>query len=222
VEIVLRTAEDALRTAEDTVVLFSGTPAGGYAFKNWLPGTIVEDRYALRLPREMADGTRILQFSIIDSANDKETIELTALEVLPVTRAFTPPDLKFTTDAEFGSSVRLLGYNLDTNPVGETVDATLYWQSVEPIDQDYVVFFHLVDPASGKIVSQVDEQPLRGERPTSTWVRGEIIADTHSLDVPGLRPGNRYIMRTGLYIPLTGAYLMVDEAREFSVEIKIP
>ena len=74
------------------------------------------------------------------------------------------------------------------------------------MEQDFVVFIHVVDPTSGKILSQVDAQPQQGARPTSGWIEGEVIADTHSLTLPGVARSQAatFSLRIGLYIPLTG------------------
>lgn len=213
-----------LRSADDTVVLYTGTPASGYGFEAWLPGTLVEDRYAPRLPREMKAGSYNLQVSIDD---DLEPIDLVQLEVVSVTRTFTLPEVDVTIDAVFDGAIRLWGYDLDVQPSGEGAELTLYWQSIKSIEQDFVVFIHVVDPISGDILSQVDEQPQRGERATSSWVEGEVIADPHGLTLsPPSNDGApsyiSYMLRIGLYMPMTGTTMTVDGARELTLEINIP
>ncbi|MEJ2210344.1 MAG: glycosyltransferase family 39 protein, partial [Anaerolineae bacterium] len=47
--------------------------------------------------------------------------------------------------AEWAGAARLLGYSLGSEEVapGETVNVTLYWQVLAPLDEDYTVFVHL-------------------------------------------------------------------------------
>jgi hypothetical protein len=72
---------------------------------------------------------------------------------------------------------------------------TLYWQSLAPVDADYVVFVHLVD-AGGEIVAQGDGPPLDGVYPTSYWRPGEVLADGHLL---AAGPAGSYRLLVGLY-----------------------
>jgi hypothetical protein len=213
-----KSIELSLHGAEDTLVLYKGTPAGGYEFGEWQPGLLVEDRYALRTPREMAAGPRVLQLRI----DQGQPVELAHLDIAKVEHAYTLPEVEVVIDAVFDSTIRLWGYDLNGRHSDESFDITLYWQSLKALDQDYVVFIHLIDPASGEIISQVDEQPRQGERGTSTWLEGEVIADKHTLALPYPLPGGRYALRTGLYIPVTGEYMMVNTARELVLEVEIP
>ncbi len=97
----------------------------------------------------------------------------------------------------------LRGYRLEPAElrIGEPFTMTLYWEGREPADRPLVAFVHLV--RDGKIVAQDDAPPVRGERPTTSWLRGEVIADPHPLLVP---PGNAagcYFVRIGFYDPRT-------------------
>jgi hypothetical protein len=71
---------------------------------------------------------------------------------------------------------------------------TLYWEgaATAPAASSYTAFVHLVDE-SGALLGQDDGLPAGGERPTDSWLPGEVIADRHELPlVPaaaGLRVG---------------------------------
>jgi hypothetical protein len=115
--------------------------------------------------------------------------------------------------ANLGNRVRLTGYDLapDTIHPGEAITPTLYWQSTAPLDRDYTVFIHLRD-AAGRVVAQTDTPPLQNFYPTSAWQPGEILNDTHQIDLPaGLAPG-RYRLVAGLFDPATGQRLPVEDA----------
>jgi hypothetical protein len=106
-------------------------------------------------------------------------------------------------DVSLDQKVRLLGYDLDTwrlKPEGEKlIQLTLYWQALAEIDEDYTVFTHLLGE-DGKIWGQMDSQPVRGRRPTSTWQPGEVIIDHyHILPLPDVPPGE-YRIEVGMYL----------------------
>jgi hypothetical protein len=103
-----------------------------------------------------------------------------------------------------------LGYDLGDRPPDQSLELTLYWQSLRELDQDYTVFVHLLDPATGQIVAQVDEGPQHGDDPTSLWVEGEVVADPHVLDLPAALPAGAYTLRVGLYLQDAGTYLWVN------------
>lgn len=85
----------------------------------------------------------------------------------------------------FGDQVELLAYTLDKNEVrpGDVLNLTLYWQCLEPMPEDYVVFVHLLGQHD-LIVAQRDAIPCLGTRPTRDWNPGENFADPHMLGLP--------------------------------------
>ena len=75
---------------------------------------------------------------------------------------------------------------------------TLTWLALSPIPADYTRFVHVVDPATGAIVTQVDGYPLGDSYPTSQWAPGEAVRDVVVLDVAGAPPG-AYQLFSGFY-----------------------
>ncbi len=49
------------------------------------------------------------------------------------------------------------------------------------MDEDYVVFLHLRTADADAPALQGDAMPFRGGYPTSLWVSGEVVVDTHTL-----------------------------------------
>lgn len=215
---VYQNVELVLGSGDDAFALYTGQPAGGYGFAEWIPGTVVEDRYAVRLPRDITAGSQSLGLHI----DTDDSINLAQFEVVQIDRTFNLPEVDSPVDARFDSVIRLRGYDLAMQTTDKAVDITLYWQSIQSIEQDFVVFVHLLDPTNGDVVSQVDEQPQQGEHPTSSWIEGEVIADTHTLALPPEFEEGSIVLRVGLYIPSTGTYLMVDGARELLLETELP
>ncbi|MBN2390389.1 MAG: hypothetical protein JXR84_06685 [Anaerolineae bacterium] len=185
--------------------LYSGAPASGYAFTQWRPGDIIEDRYALRLPREIVAGQYILALSV----GDTPVATLGSVEVQTVTRTFAPPEIRHPFEVDFGAHIRLLGYDVGTLQAGQPLETTLYWQSLAELDEDYLIFVHVLDE-TGAIVTQVDEGPQQGSYPTSLWIAGEIIVDRHTLTLPGELPASDYRLRIGFYRQEDGSYLAVN------------
>jgi hypothetical protein len=102
----------------------------------------------------------------------------------------------------FDNQIELVGYSLsDLSPAaGENVELTLYWRGLHDIEQDYVVFAHIIDPLTSSIYAGSDAQPANWTEPTSTWQQGEIIEDTHPLTVRADTPPGIYELEIGLYL----------------------
>jgi len=83
---------------------------------------------------------------------------------------------------------------------------TLYWRasSEAPAATSYTVFVHLFSP-EGHLLAQHDGLPAGGERPTTTWVPNEVIADEHRLQLDAdARAAN---LSVGMYDWQTGERL---------------
>jgi 4-amino-4-deoxy-L-arabinose transferase-like glycosyltransferase len=101
----------------------------------------------------------------------------------------------------FDGKIELLGAQIDRTSAqpGEPIRVTLYWRALQPIDQSYVEFVHLIDQ-DGIIVAQRDTWPGRGMFPTVLWRAGETFADSLTLDIPetAFAPNNAKI-QVGLF-----------------------
>jgi hypothetical protein len=49
--------------------------------------------------------------------------------------------------------------------------------------------------------------PAGWTRPTTGWLPGEVIVDTHTLAIPPDAPAGTYTLQSGLYDPDTGVRL---------------
>ncbi len=129
-------------------------------------------------------------------------------------RSFAPPPVQHSLELEFGDGViRLLGYDLEESPVmmGDSVNLTLYWQSVTQTSVSYKVFVHLLD-STDNIRGQRDSPPLNGDWPTTCWAPGEVVADPYTLTLPADAPPGDYTLAVGLYLEKTWERLPVDGA----------
>jgi 4-amino-4-deoxy-L-arabinose transferase-like glycosyltransferase len=88
-------------------------------------------------------------------------------------------------DVTLGGKARLLGYEAndeETRP-GESVEVTLYWQSLAEMNRDYTVFVHLLDE-NDLVIAQRDTYPGLGTYPTRLWRVGDAFADRYILTLP--------------------------------------
>jgi hypothetical protein len=146
-------------------------------------------------------------------------------------REFDVPPIEHPQPAEFGGHARLLGYDLDVEPAdcplrvegsavpttqgaeapACTIHLTLYWQGIKPTPVSYSVFAHLID-ADNRIYAQQDKVPLDGQRPTTSWIEGEVLVDEYAIQVKPDLPAGNYRLEVGLYDPQTFARLPVTDA----------
>jgi hypothetical protein len=101
----------------------------------------------------------------------------------------------------FQDLVALLSTDIATYALqpGGTLEVTLTWQALAPMEEDYTVFLHVLDSADW-IAGQVDAWPVQGTYPTSQWPAGEIITDTYRIAIdPDAAPG-AYRLEIGWYL----------------------
>jgi hypothetical protein len=190
----------------------------------WTPGDVFADRSWVRI-RRRADTPTIGWLGL--SVYHLPTMERLApwREGQPVDQIFLEPveivswepedhEVSHPTAVNLGDEIDLIGYDIDEARAvpGDTVDVTLYWRAREEMDQDYTVFTHLIDDG-GEIWAQSDDQPRRGDYPTSFWDPGQVVSDHHQLALPWDIPPAEYEVEVGLYVGSTGERLPVlDEA----------
>ena len=123
------------------------------------------------------------------------------------TKGNKPRDTFRDIDAQFGDSIRLIGYDLHTLDYprgariservvlrpGEMLGVSLVWQPEAVITQDYTVGVYLMTP-SGTILIQHDRQPVSGFAPMTTWELGTAVRDNYGFILPDeLSPGMHQI-----------------------------
>ncbi|MGB9776693.1 MAG: Stk1 family PASTA domain-containing Ser/Thr kinase [Anaerolineae bacterium] len=101
---------------------------------------------------------------------------------------------------------------------GEIFAISLRWRALTTISTRYVVFVHLIGP-DGRLIAQEDVEPLRGGRPTDTWVPQMPLWDPHQVVLPPDAPLGTYQVRTGMYpVGQPGNRLPVLDPGQASVE----
>jgi hypothetical protein len=87
---------------------------------------------------------------------------------------FTP---QFPASVTFDDKIRLLGYDFSLGAHYRALPViTLYWQALEPLEQDYVLWPFFID-RHGRLIEDTSERPLVATiwYPTSDWSTDEII-----------------------------------------------
>lgn len=173
----------------ETIFQSDQMPVGpDYPSQQWVPDTLVRYPLSVTLPPNLPAGKVQLKVGLV---NGQGAVAAGPYEAGPLTitvpeRTFTIPTMQVTVNHDFGDSIRLLGYDRGSDSI------TLYWQSLKTISPRLTVFVHTLNDA-GDLINGNDAAP---ERPTTGWLPGEVIADTHPLAV-----GDHF--EVGLYDPIT-------------------
>jgi hypothetical protein len=102
-------------------------------------------------------------------------------------------------EATFGDRIRLVSFAApDSLTSGQTLEVRLYWKALQPLEEDYIVFVHLLD-ASDELVASHDGPPRDGESPTSTWLPGDVVPDVHHVTVEPDTSTGTYRLWVGTY-----------------------
>jgi mannosyltransferase len=163
----------------------------------WRTGDEFVVPFRVRTPTEA--GTWELGVQAFDEAGDTVVVSLDTYEIEASEVNFVAPTPVVTQSATFGDSIRLLGYDL-IKGADNTVELTLHWESLAPLDKSYTAFVHLLD-ANGVIIPDAgqDKLPLDGARLTDNWVEGEYISDTFTLTIPAIGYTTPYQIEIGWY-----------------------
>ncbi len=168
----------------------------------WLPGQAWRGQSTFRLPIQAQAGEARLAAQLIgpDGTALGPAADVTTLNIQPTNRVFTMPQPRSPRLSNFDDKIVLLGADLEPESVapGGTLRVTLYWQARVEMDVPYTVFVHLLG-SDGQVVAGHDGQPADGARPTTGWVPGEYIADSHEVAIPADLPAGSYIVEVGLY-----------------------
>jgi len=176
---------------------YVGAPARNtLPFDQWLPGQLVIDRYALKVPLDQ--DARPAEVSVEVPGYGAAT--LTTLNVQETPRRFEGlSDSATPTEIVFAQKIVLRGYELQA---ATPTHLALYWQALAEMPTNYTAFVHVLD-ATGQIVAQSDSQPQGGSYPTSIWAAQEIVVEPYTFDLP---PGE-YELEVGWYVAETGERL---------------
>ena len=211
------------------------TGLGYYPTSQWKTGYPVRDPHRIVVPPETPEGEYMIWIGLSPSGSRPGfVVKGTNQDFIDLHRIrtsggrphdFTPPQVLHALKATWGDSIQLLGHDPFPTTIvpGETIDLTLYWKALAPMQTVYTVFVHLLDE-SRMIQGQVDSIPGKGTLSTTGWVPGEYVRDTYSFQVQGDAPAGTYRLEIGIYNATTGARLPVrlEGSSEVTDHILLP
>ena len=210
----------------------SRLPPTGQA--HWLPGQVMTTTHQFPLAPELdAPLAGQVEVTLKDPLEvPLRPTRLNGEKLDQVVARFTvvppsPPTLEGVTPTEAtwqitgpSKKIRLLGYQVSPAQaqVGESLSVSLFWQTDQPVGDNYVVFVHLLDD-TGQIKAQNDSLPRAGAYPTQWWLPGLVVEDSHLLMLPEDIPGGRYQLVVGLYQAENGMRLeLANQTDNFTLE----
>lgn len=187
-------------------------PGGGHWPTTLLPpGAILADRYNVPIPPQaelsQAPTRLLIAAGIYDYTEPgrpgKPALNAAGQPVEPIIASAKltpwqwPNPPRLDAPITFADQITLLSFQI----AADQSSVTLNWQANAAPGIDYTVFLQLW--RNSKQVDGFDGPPVQNDYPTSLWQPGEIIIDTHPLDLSALPPGD-YTLLAGLYNPTTG------------------
>jgi len=79
---------------------------------------------------------------------------------------------------------------------GDAVKVDLTWRGLKTWPDNYTAFVHLLGP-DGKVHGQVDQWPVEGTLPTSSWAAGQVVDDPYTVTLPPDAPRGTYQVEVG-------------------------
>ena len=169
---------------------FDGVPAAGrHPTRQWIPGQVFADTYAITVDEIPEDGLATLSMGFYPIADPSTRVEVYDANGQPIGDRLVLAPLRLHKQAaaeQPGSSspagtwqngIVLDRAELATGAQGLPTGIALTWAPTATIQSDYTVFVQVLD-ADNNILAQVDSQPQGGRYPTSTWRVGDVITDT--------------------------------------------
>lgn len=222
-------AEDPLEelTARLELVDSQGEPAAvfdlpptSYPTTDWRAGDIWRGQHLLHTPASLADGDYGWRLTLLPGGQRVALPSI--LHIVAPSRLFAPPPFEHPVDIALGQIATLVGFDIHPQALspGNALTVTLVWRAEGTPLESYRVFVHLLNQ-QGRITAQSDGIPAAWSRPTTGWLAGEYILDTHTLLIPEDTPPGEYILIAGLYDP-QGQRLLSPSGKDTLHLITIP
>jgi hypothetical protein len=161
---------------------------------------VILSRHRLLLPASLTRGPYMLWVDGQPSGN----IELRNFQI--------PAEMNRVKDVIFGGQIALAGYQFE--PTTDYLGVTLAWKAQSAQLPDYTVFVQILTAETDERLAGVDAPPLKGEWPTSRWVKGEVVVDEYLVAIPPDFPTGYYKVIVGLYHPETGQRLTLADGQD--------
>lgn len=180
----------------------SGDIAPAWPTASWRRGEVSRVRGDVAVGHDAAGGLARLMVNWVKADRSEAELDAGAVEVVPLPPAVDrlPPGAA-PIAAAVGPRVLLSGADVPARAIaGQALGFTVFWQPLSSLERRYQVLVHVVD-ATGAVVAQGDGPPGGGERPTTSWRPGEIVADKREVWLPRALAGETVQLLVGLYDP---------------------
>lgn len=177
---------------------------GRYPTTAWNPGVAFVDTYRVPIPDSAyAPDSGYVQVGLYSSqgprlttGDGQDAVKLARLTVHP-RGGDVPNALKIN----FEDKIALIGYELDQRVAepGETIQLTLYWQALNPMEADYNVFAHVLGQEN-QIWANSDGPVSNDGAHTSQWSPGTVVKEVRYLSLAEATPTNLYEIELGVYV----------------------
>lgn len=131
---------------------------------------------------------------------------------------YQPVEPEILLEVIYGGTIELVGIDLPVNAFqpGETFLLKAYWRGTEngPPFADYTIYVHLLDPATGALLSQRDGGLMGGIFPTRFLTPGLVLQDRREWQFPPDVRSGPAILRIGVYEPPQGPRLSAEQNGE--------
>jgi 4-amino-4-deoxy-L-arabinose transferase-like glycosyltransferase len=136
------------------------------------------------------------------AAGDNQASPL--LHVVENGRNFQIPAIASPLEANFAGKIKLLGYHLPSRRVapGNGLPVTLYWQGLQWLGEDFVIFNRLLD--NQQVAWGGYDRLPQENYSTLFWAPGEIVTDGFAVPVASDAPDGVYTLSVGWYQVIGG------------------
>jgi hypothetical protein len=124
----------------------------------------------------------------------------TVLIVQGESRQTEIPPIQTETNANFANYIKLLGYDTPgrTLTPGEPLPLVLYWQALQVMPTDFIMFIRMYDDA-GNEWAGYDRWPREYYSPMM-WVTNEVVEDGFTININPSTPSGVYYLNVGFYL----------------------
>lgn len=126
----------------------------------------------------------------------------------------------------FGRQIELVGYRLDrggkeeqaTYRWGEELELVMYFRVLRRVPREQKIFIHIDQPGSRL---PGDHDPAGGVYPTNHWLRGDVIKDVHTVEIPRFTAPGVYTIWAGFYRGDNRMEVWPEEAHDGQNRVKV-
>ncbi len=187
--------------------------SAAYPSAQWQPGDVLREQYHLPIGERLPAGSYRLDLRLLAEPVSPTVVSLGSIRVIPGPTPVPVGTPQHPLNATLGNAIALEGFDLSPTRMhpGGSIHLRLYWKDLEPLQTDYTVFVHLLNGAE-QVVTQRDQPPAEGRRPTSSWFPGDVVADDYLLVIPDGTASGEYPIEVGMYNPSDGRRLPIAGA----------